>query len=141
MKWLLIIAILFGAPYAARAAEESLGTKIKKTFEPSPTPTRKHRKKKPTPTPSPEEFAETKKASPSPSPTATPKSKSKRKKNNSDPNATNRRRNRKSIRESGTNACSKEKGLAQREPFSALKYPDTKLIRQKYAKSSMPGSR
>ena len=39
MKWLLIIAILFGAPYAARAAEESLGTKVKKVFEPSPTPT------------------------------------------------------------------------------------------------------
>jgi len=80
MKWLLIIAILFGAPYAARAAEESLGTKIKKTFEPSPTPTRKHRKKKPTPTPSPETSPKRKKASPSPSPTPTPKSKSKRKK-------------------------------------------------------------
>jgi peptidoglycan DL-endopeptidase CwlO len=79
MKWLLIIAILFGAPYAARAAEESLGTKIKKTFEPSPTPTRKHRKKKPTPTPSPETSPKRKKGSPSPSPTATPKSKSKRK--------------------------------------------------------------
>lgn len=79
MKWLLIIAILFGAPYAARAAEESLGTKIKKVFEPSPTPTRKHRKKKPTPTPSPEASPKRKKA-PSPSPTATPKSKSKRKK-------------------------------------------------------------
>ena len=79
MKWLLIIAILFGAPYSARAAEESLGTKIKKTFEPSPTPTRKHRKKKPTPTPSPETSPKRKKASPSPSPTATPKSKSKRK--------------------------------------------------------------
>ena len=79
MKWLLIIAILFGAPYAARAAEESLGTKIKKAFEPSPTPTRKHRKKKPTPTPSPETSPKRKKASPSPSPTATPKSKSKRK--------------------------------------------------------------
>jgi cell wall-associated NlpC family hydrolase len=79
MKWLLIIAILFGAPYAARAAEESFGTKIKKVFEPSPTPTRKHRKKKPTPTPSPETSPKRKKASPSPSPTATPKTKSKRK--------------------------------------------------------------
>jgi cell wall-associated NlpC family hydrolase len=79
MKWLLIIAILFGAPYAAHAAEESFGTKIKKVFEPSPTPTRKHRKKKPTPTPSPETSPKRKKASPSPSPTATPKSKSKRK--------------------------------------------------------------
>jgi cell wall-associated NlpC family hydrolase len=79
MKWLLIIAFLFGAPYAARAAEESLGTKIKKVFEPSPTPTRKHRKKKPTPTPSPETLPKRKKASPSPSPTATPKTKSKRK--------------------------------------------------------------
>src|ERR1043166_8063770 len=80
MKWLLIIAILFGAPDAARAAEDSLGTKIKKVFDPSPTPTRKHRKNKATPTPSPETSPKRKKASPSPSPTPTPKSKSKRKK-------------------------------------------------------------
>ena len=79
MKWLLILAIFFGAVNAASSAEESLGTKIKKVFEPSPTPTRKHRKKKPTPTPSPETSPKRKKASPSPSPTATPKSKSKRK--------------------------------------------------------------
>jgi len=80
MKWLLIFAILFGSIDLAVSAEESLGTKIKKVFEPSPTPTRKHRKKKPTPTPSPETSPKRKKASPSPSPTATPKSKSKRKK-------------------------------------------------------------
>jgi cell wall-associated NlpC family hydrolase len=79
MKWLLIIAILFGAPYAARTAEESFGTKIKEAFEVSPTPTRKHRKKKPTPAPSPETSPKRKKASQSPSPTATPKSKSNRK--------------------------------------------------------------
>jgi cell wall-associated NlpC family hydrolase len=80
MKWLLIVLIFFGAVDAAPSAQESLGTKIKKAFEPSPTPTRKHRKKKPTPTPSPEASPKRKKASPSPSPTATPKSKSKRKK-------------------------------------------------------------
>jgi len=80
MKWLLIFAILFGAVDVAIPAEDSLGTKIKKVFEPSPTPSRKHRKKKPTPTPSPESSPKRKKASPSPSPTATPKSKSKRKK-------------------------------------------------------------
>ena len=80
MKWLLILVIFFGAVDAAPSAQESLGTKIKKVFEPSPTPTRKHRKKKPTPTPSPEASPKRKKASPSPSPTATPKSKSKRKK-------------------------------------------------------------
>ena len=80
MKWLLILVILFGAVDAASSAQESLGTKIKKVFEPSPTPSRKHRKKKPTPTPSPETSPKRKKASPSPSPTATPKSKSKRKK-------------------------------------------------------------
>jgi len=85
MKWLLIIAILFGAPYTARAAEESLGTKIKKTFAPSPTPSRKHRKKKATPTPAPESSPKQKKASPTPSPTATPKSKSKRKKGSPTP--------------------------------------------------------
>ena len=80
MKWLLIFAILFGEVDVAIPAEDSLGTKIKKVFEPSPTPSRKHRKKKPTPTPSPESSPKRKKASPSPSPTATPKSKSKRKK-------------------------------------------------------------
>ena len=85
MKWLLIFAILFGSIDLAGSAEESLGTKIKKVFEPSPTPTRKHRKKKPTPTPSPETSPKRKKPSPSPSPTATPKSKSKRKKTSPTP--------------------------------------------------------
>jgi cell wall-associated NlpC family hydrolase len=80
MKWLLILAILFSTVCISDAAEESLGTKIKKVFEPSPTPSRKHRKKKATPTPSPETSSKRKKASPTPSPTATPKSKSKRKK-------------------------------------------------------------
>jgi cell wall-associated NlpC family hydrolase len=80
MKWILILAILFSRVCISDAAEQSLGTKIQKVFEPSPTPTRKHRKKKPTPTPSPETSPKRKKASPSPSPTATPKSKSKRKK-------------------------------------------------------------
>jgi len=80
MKWLLIFALLFGAINVTVPAEESLGTKIKKVFEPSPTPSRKHRKKKATPTPSPEISPKRKKASPSPSPTATPNSKSKRKK-------------------------------------------------------------
>src|SRR5437667_4947930 len=80
MKWLLIFAMLFGALGAAEAAEESLGTKIKKVFEPAPTPTRKHRKKKASPTPSPETSPKQKKASPTPSPSPSPKSKSKRKK-------------------------------------------------------------
>src|SRR5438876_1347592 len=80
MKWLLIFAMLFGALCAAEAAEESLGTRIKKVFEPAPTPTRKHRKKKATPTPSPTPERKQKKASPTPSPSPTPKSKSKRKK-------------------------------------------------------------
>ena len=38
MKWLLILAILLGPVCATHAAEESLGTKIKKVFEPTPTP-------------------------------------------------------------------------------------------------------
>jgi peptidoglycan DL-endopeptidase CwlO len=76
IRCFLLGALLFGAS-AAEAAEESLGTKIKKVFEPSPTPTRKHRKKKATPTPSPEISPKQKKVSPTPSPT--PKSKSKRK--------------------------------------------------------------
>ena len=79
VRLFLIAAMVFGTFHVANAAQESLGTKIKKVFEPSPTPTRKHRKKKPTPTPSPEASPKRKKASPSPSPTATPKSKSKRK--------------------------------------------------------------
>ena len=82
MKWFLILVLLFGAVDAARSAEESLGSRIKKVLEsdPSPTPSRKHRKhstKKPTPTPSPTPSAKRKKSSPTP--TATPKSKSKRK--------------------------------------------------------------
>ena len=69
MKWLLILAILFGAVDAATSAEESLGTKIKKVLraDPSPTPSRKHRKhrrRKPTPTPSPTASPKRKKASP-----------------------------------------------------------------------------
>jgi cell wall-associated NlpC family hydrolase len=89
MKWFLIFAMLFGALCAAEAAEESLGTKIKKVFEPEPTPTpsRKHRKhagQKASPTPSPTASPK-KKTSPSPSPTATPKSKSKRKKASASP--------------------------------------------------------
>jgi len=80
-----MLAILFSTVCISDAAEESLGTKIKKVFEPSPTPTRKHRKKKPTPTPSPETSPKRKKASPTPSPTATPKSKSKRKKTSPTP--------------------------------------------------------
>jgi cell wall-associated NlpC family hydrolase len=88
MKWLLIFAMLFGALCAAEAAEESLGTKIKKVFEPSPTPTRKHRKKKATPTPSPEPSPKQKKASPTPSPSPSSKSKSKRKKASPTPTLT-----------------------------------------------------
>ena len=78
MKWLLILAIFLGPVCAAHAAEESLGTKIKKVFEPSPTPTRKHRKKKATPTPSPTAERKQKKASPIPTPSPTPKSKRKK---------------------------------------------------------------
>ena len=78
MKWLLILAIFLGQVCAAHAAEESLGTKIKKVFEPSPTPIRKHRKKKATPTPSPAAERKQKKASPTPTPSPTPKSKRKK---------------------------------------------------------------
>jgi cell wall-associated NlpC family hydrolase len=78
-RWLLVLAILFSTLCVSEGAEESLGTKIKKVFEPSPTPSRKHRKKKATPTPSPTASPRQKKASPTPSPSPT-KSKSKRKK-------------------------------------------------------------
>jgi len=92
MKWLLIFAMLFGALCAAEAAEESLGTKIKKIFEPTPTPTpaRKHRKHlAKTPTPSPSPTASPKhKVSPTPSPTLTPTSKPKHKKTSPTPTPT-----------------------------------------------------
>ena len=76
----LIVAIALGTTRAAEAAQESLGTKIKKVLQPSPTPSRKHRKKKTTPTPAPESSPKQKKISPTPSPSPTSKSKSKRKK-------------------------------------------------------------
>jgi cell wall-associated NlpC family hydrolase len=83
MKWLLILTMLSAGIDFATAAEESLGTKIKKAFEPDPTPTRKHRKhssKSTTPTPTSTVSSKHKKVSPTPTPTATPKSKSKHKK-------------------------------------------------------------
>ncbi|MGE5215077.1 MAG: C40 family peptidase [Nitrospirota bacterium] len=86
LRSFLIVAILFGAADAASPAEESLGSKIKKVFEPEPTPSRKHRKrssKSPTPTPSPTASSKHKKASPTP--TATPKSKSKHRKTSPTP--------------------------------------------------------
>jgi cell wall-associated NlpC family hydrolase len=93
MKWLLIVAVLFGTVHAAKAAEESLGAKIKKIFAPTPTPspTRKHRKrsaKKATPSPSPTASPKRKKASPTPSRSPTPKTKSKGKRASPTPTAT-----------------------------------------------------
>lgn len=88
MKLLLIVAMFFFAVVPVHAAQESLGTKIKKAFEPSPTPSRKNRKKKATPTPSPEASPKKKKVSPTPSPTATPRSKSKHKKGSPTPTPT-----------------------------------------------------
>ena len=73
----LIFALLFGAIDSANAAENSLGAKIKKIFEPTPTPApRKHRKsseKKATPSPSPTASPRHKKTSPTPSPSPTPR--------------------------------------------------------------------
>jgi cell wall-associated NlpC family hydrolase len=89
---LVIFALLFGAIDAANAAEDSLGTKIKKIFAtPTPAPTRKHRKrstKKPTPSPSPTASPKRKKISPTPSPSPTPKTKSKRKRASPTPTLT-----------------------------------------------------
>jgi cell wall-associated NlpC family hydrolase len=90
MKWLLIFALLFGAIDAADAAEESLGTKIKKFLKatPTPTPTRKHRKrsaKKSTPSPSPTTSPKRTKISPTPSPSSTPETKAKRQKSSPTP--------------------------------------------------------
>jgi len=69
-------ALVFGAIHHANAAEEPLGTKIKKIFA-SPTPVpRKHRTpstKKPTRSPSPTNPPKHKKVSPTPSPSPTPR--------------------------------------------------------------------
>ena len=73
----LIFALLFGAIACANAAENSLGAKIKRIFEPTPTPApRKHRKRatnKATPSPSPTASPRHKKTSPTPSPSPTPR--------------------------------------------------------------------
>jgi cell wall-associated NlpC family hydrolase len=70
-------------------AEESLGTKIKRIFEPTPTPApRRHRKqsaKKATPAPSPTATPKHKKVSPIPSPSPTPGGKRKHKRNSPTP--------------------------------------------------------
>jgi cell wall-associated NlpC family hydrolase len=91
MKWLLLVAILFGGTVpVADAAEEPLGKTIKKIFEPTPTPTptHKHRKrsaKKTTPSPSPSASPKQKKISPTPSPSLATTPKSKRKKGSPTP--------------------------------------------------------
>ena len=88
MKLILVIAMLFAAIDAA-PAEESLGTKIKKIFEPTPTPSprrhRKHSAKKATPSPSPTATPRHKKISPTPSPSPTPGGKRKHKRNSPTP--------------------------------------------------------
>jgi cell wall-associated NlpC family hydrolase len=89
LRFFLIVAILFGTIAAPEAAEESLGTKIKKFLGPTPTPTpsRKHRKRsttKATPSPSPT-VSPKKKTSPVPSASPTPETKSKRKKRSATP--------------------------------------------------------
>jgi cell wall-associated NlpC family hydrolase len=82
--------MLFGVIVAPGAAEESLGTKIKKIFAstPTPAPARKHRKhsaKKTTPSPSPTASPKRKKISPTPSPSATPEAKRKHKRKSPTP--------------------------------------------------------
>jgi cell wall-associated NlpC family hydrolase len=89
LRLFIIVAILFGTIAAPEAAEESLGTKIKKFLGPTPTPTpsRKHRRRsttKTTPSPSPTASPK-KKISPAPSASPTPETKSKRKKRSPTP--------------------------------------------------------
>jgi len=91
LRLFLIVAILVGTITAPEAAEESLGTKIKKIFQatPTPTPPRKHRKRstgKSTPSPSPTASPK-KKISPAPSASSSPATKSKRKKRSPTPSA------------------------------------------------------
>jgi peptidoglycan DL-endopeptidase CwlO len=92
LRGLLLGTICLGLIVTPEAAEDSLGTKIKKIFaSPTPAPKRKHRKSsatKATPSPSATATPKRKKTSPTPSPTATPKTKSKRKKASPTPTAT-----------------------------------------------------
>lgn len=92
LRIVLLATICFGVIVTPGAAEESLGTQIKKVFAPTPTPSpRKHRKhlaKKATPTPSPTASPRHKKISPTPSPSPTPRTKSKRKRASPTPTAT-----------------------------------------------------
>jgi cell wall-associated NlpC family hydrolase len=92
LRIVLLATICFGVIVTPDAAEESLGTQIKKVFAPTPTPSpRKHRKhsaKKATPTPSPTASPRHKKISPTPSPSPTPRTKSKRKRASPTPTAT-----------------------------------------------------
>jgi peptidoglycan DL-endopeptidase CwlO len=93
LRILLIATICFGVIVTLGAAEESLGTKIKKIFAPTPTPapTRKHRRrsaKKPTPSPSPTASPKHKKISPTPSPSPTAETKRKHKRKSPTPTAT-----------------------------------------------------
>ena len=77
MKWLLILVLSFGGISGARAAEQSLGKKIKKILAPTPTPTpaRKHQKSsanKATPTPTPSQKSRSKRKRTTPTPTLEP---------------------------------------------------------------------
>jgi cell wall-associated NlpC family hydrolase len=83
----LAVTICCGAIVISVKAEESLGKKIRKVFEPTPTPAAKskHRKKKATSTPSPTVSPKHKKVSPTPSPTSTPGGKRKHKRNSPTP--------------------------------------------------------
>lgn len=87
LRVVLSVAICCGAIAIPVGAEQSLGKKIKKIFEPTPTPTprSKHRKKKASPTPSPTVSPKHKKVTPTPSPTPTPGGKRKHKKNSPTP--------------------------------------------------------
>ena len=86
---LFLGAICVGIIVTQGEAEESLGTKIKRIFEPTPTPApRRHRKqsaKKATPAPSPTPTPKHKKISPTPSPSPTPGGKRKHKRNSTTP--------------------------------------------------------
>jgi peptidoglycan DL-endopeptidase CwlO len=92
LRTLLLGTICLGVIVTPDAAEESLGTKVKKIFAtPTPAPKRGHRKsstKKATPSPSPAASTRHKKISPTPSPTSTPQTKRKHKKKSPTPTPT-----------------------------------------------------
>ena len=138
MKWLLIIAILFGAFVCGPRRRGIVRHKDQKSFR-AIAHTDSQTSKEETDTNSvARDFAETKESFSESIADRDAQEQIKAQKNNSDPNTRGRR---KSIRDSGTNACSGKRKAGRTLHFRLIKLRITTVIRQKFARSSTPGSR